>query len=65
MFLLLAAGAARADNPSGHKGLATYAIAMHGRPALPAGFSRDVFGRSDDVGTGIVGLDRLGDQAIE
>ena len=40
MFLLLAAGAARAEDPSGDKGLTTYAIAMHGQPALPADFSR-------------------------
>jgi peptide/nickel transport system substrate-binding protein len=40
MFLLLAAGAARAADPSGQKGLTTYAIAMHGQPALPANFSR-------------------------
>jgi hypothetical protein len=40
MFLLLAAGAASAEDPSGDKGLATYAIAMHGQPALPADFSR-------------------------
>jgi peptide/nickel transport system substrate-binding protein len=40
MFLLLAAGAARAEDPSGDKGLSTYAIAMHGQPALPADFSR-------------------------
>ena len=40
MFLLLAAGAARAEGPSGDKGLTTYAIAMHGQPALPADFSR-------------------------
>ena len=38
--LLLAAGAARAEDPSGDKGLTTYAIAMHGQPALPADFSR-------------------------
>ncbi len=40
LFLLLAAGAARAGGPSGDKGLTTYAIAMHGQPALPADFSR-------------------------
>ena len=40
MFLLLAAGAARAEDPSGDKGLTTYAIAMHGQPALHADFSR-------------------------
>ena len=40
MFLLLAAGAARAEGTSGHNGLSTYAIAMHGQPALPADFSR-------------------------
>jgi peptide/nickel transport system substrate-binding protein len=40
MFLLLAAGAASAEDPSGDKGLTTYAIAMHGQPALPADFSR-------------------------
>jgi len=40
MFLLLAAGAARAEDPSGDKGLTAYAIAMHGQPALPADFSR-------------------------
>ena len=40
IFLLLAAGGARAEDPSGHKGLTTYAIAMHGQPALPADFSR-------------------------
>ena len=40
MFLLLAAGAARAEGPSGDQGLTTYAIAMHGQPALPADFSR-------------------------
>ena len=40
MFLLLAAGAARAEDPPGDKGLTTHAIAMHGQPALPADFSR-------------------------
>ena len=40
MFLLLAAGAARAEDPSGDTGLTTYAVAMHGQPALPADFSR-------------------------
>jgi peptide/nickel transport system substrate-binding protein len=39
MFLLLAAGAARAEDLSGDKGLTTYATAMHGQPALPADFS--------------------------
>src|SRR5882757_5399686 len=40
MFLLLAAGAARAEDRSGDKGLTTYAISLHGQPALPADFSR-------------------------
>ena len=40
VFLLLAAGAARAEDPSAGKQLTTYAIAMHGQPALAADFSR-------------------------
>ena len=40
VFLLLAAGTACAGDASRDKGLKTYGIAMHGRPALPANFSR-------------------------
>ena len=40
VFLLLAASAANAEGPSGGKVSTTYAIAMHGQPALPADFSR-------------------------
>jgi peptide/nickel transport system substrate-binding protein len=40
LFLLLAAGATRAEGLSGDKGSTTYAIAMHGQPALSADFSR-------------------------
>jgi hypothetical protein len=35
----LAASDACAEDPSGSNGLSAYAIAMHGRPALPADFS--------------------------
>src|SRR5579871_5111178 len=40
VFLLLALAAARADEPSADKPPAATAIAMHGRPALPADFPR-------------------------
>src|ERR1700676_4995368 len=41
LLLLLAVGAPRAEGPSsGDKALPTYAIAMHGQPALPADFPR-------------------------
>jgi len=40
VFLLLAASVAHAEGLFGDKVLTTYAIAMHGKPALPTDFSR-------------------------